>query len=148
MSIRQRFSAPGAALLACLAAAVLLPSLPGCGSTISDRVVTRIELTQATRRFGARQALFIDARPGEDYQQGHIRGAINLRLGDLSFTQRDSRLSGRSPLIVYGQDPGSATAVALAKRLLELEYEGVEYFEPGYAAWRSAGLPTESTEGD
>ena len=136
---RQRFGV-GLVFLALWA----LPGLSGCTTKISDRAVVRISMTEATRRHGREQALFIDARPGPEYARGHIAGAINLRLGDLSYTRRDPRLTGRSPLIVYGEDPGSATALALAKRLLELEYEGVEYFEPGFLGWRGAGLPVES----
>lgn len=120
-----------------------LPGLSGCSTKISDRAVVRISTTEASKRHGRGQALFIDARPASDYDRAHIVGAVNLRLGDLSFTRRDSRLSGRSPLIVYGENPGSASALALAKRLLDLEYEGVEYFEPGFLGWRGAGLPVE-----
>jgi rhodanese-related sulfurtransferase len=120
-----------------------LPGMSGCSTKISDRAVARISTSDAGNRHGRGQALFIDARPAPDFDRGHIAGAVNLRLGDLSYTQRDPRLTGRSPLIVYGENPGSASALALAKRMLDLEYEGVEYFEPGYQGWRGAGLPVE-----
>ncbi len=113
----------------------------GCTTKISDRTVNRITTTAANVRHAEKNALFIDARPSAAYQREHIAGAVNIRLGELSYVSRDQRLVGRSPLIVYGENPGSATAIALAKRLLELEYEGVEYYEPGISGWRSAGLP-------
>jgi len=133
-------------LAAALALGVMLTATGGCSPTISDRTVTRIETTLATQRQAQESALFIDARPAAAYQSGHIPGAINLRLGELSYTGRDPRLTGRSPLIVYGQNPGSATALALAKRMMELKYSGVEYFEPGIEGWRRAGLPVERDE--
>jgi len=117
--------------------------MSGCTTKISDSVITRISTTEASKRQGAGKALFIDTRPGPDFTRGHIPGAINLRLGDISYTDRDPRLTDRSPLIVYGENPGSATAMAMAKRLLELEYEGVAFYEPGFAGWRSAGLPVD-----
>jgi len=120
---------------------LLLLAGTGCTTKISDRAVTRVTTTEASRHQEREQSLFIDARPSAAYRREHIAGAVNIRLGDIPYARRDSRLVGRSPLIVYGEDPGSATALALAKRLLELDYEGVQFFEPGIAGWRAAGLP-------
>ena len=120
-----------------------LPVMSGCSTTISDRIVTLLTTTEASQRHGAAKALFIDARPRPAYERGHIEGAINLRLGELSYIDRDPRLTDRSPLIVYGENPGSASALALAKRLMEMKYAGVVYYKPGFAGWRSAGLPVE-----
>lgn len=132
----------GVLLVFSLALTLLAPA--GCTTKISDRAVSRITTTTANVRHAQKNALFIDARPRAAYERGHIAGAVNIRLGEISQVTRDRRLVGRAPLIVYGENPGSATAIALAKRLLELEYEGVEYYEPGFAGWRSAGLPVAS----
>ena len=131
-------------LLAALLSFPLLPvGMSACSTTMSDRAVARINTTDAARRHGDKSALFIDARPEAAYNRGHIPGAINIRLGELSYTDRDARLLGRSPLIVYGENPSSATALALAKRMMDLEYENIIYYEPGFTGWRSAGLPIE-----
>lgn len=138
MSKMPRFAA-----LSVLLALLTTLGHAGCSTKINDRVVTKITTTVASRHHGGESALFIDARPASEFSQGHIAGAINVRLGDFSYTHRDPRLRGRSPLIVYGENPGSASALALAKRLLELEYERVEYYEPGFQGWLGAGLPVE-----
>ncbi len=120
----------------------------GCSVKISDRVVNRITTTEASARHSREDPIFIDARPAPAFNRGHIAGAINIRLGDLSRIDRDQRIVGRTPKVVYGENPGSATAIALAKQLMEMDYEGVEFFEPGFSGWRSAGLPIERGETD
>jgi rhodanese-related sulfurtransferase len=133
-------------LLPVLSALSMTPGMSGCSTKISDSVVNRITTTEAIRRHDGEKTLFIDARPKSAYQRGHIAGAISLRLGELSYTDRDTRLMTHSPLVVYGENPGSAPALALAKRLLEMDYKDIEYYEPGLSGWRAAGLPIERAE--
>jgi rhodanese-related sulfurtransferase len=116
----------------------------GCATKVSDSVVSRITTTDATRLHSGKKSLFIDARPSTAYGRGHITGAINMRFADLSYSEQDPELTSRSTLVVYGENPGSPTALALAKRLISLKYKGVVYYEPGLDGWRNAGLPIEN----
>ena len=114
----------------------------GCTTKINDGVVGRATTTDATRYHNGKKTLFIDARPSTAYNREHITGAINMRIGDLTYTEQDPVLTSHSTLVIYGENPGSPSALALAKRLIGLNYKGVVYYEPGLDGWRNAGLPT------
>ena len=91
--------------------------------------------------------VLIDARPPTEYSRSHIPRAISVDLADLDGRRvNDPRFAPFETRVVYGRDPGSAIARAVAKRLLALGYEGVRLYQPGIEGWARAGLPLESDE--
>ncbi len=46
--------------------------------------VSRISLATAKQLFDQRNAMFVDVRSHEDYEQSHIAGAINLPLREIA----------------------------------------------------------------
>lgn len=121
----------------------LLLTVGGCSQTTSDRTLTRIEAGAVADRLSgsnAERTLIIDTRTADAYRVGHIPAAVNLRLEDLA-AGRSAGIDRYPVVIVYGENPGSATATAMCKRLQSLGYSGVRLFEGGMDAWRRAGLP-------
>lgn len=122
----------------------------GCSPATSDETIVRIDATTVTDRLSGKRAadtILLDSRSQADFDAGHLPTAVNMRIEDLS-SGRTTGLQRYSTIIVYGQNPGSATAMALAKRLVSLGYSGVRLYEGGVDAWRSAGLPLERTDPD
>lgn len=120
--------------------------LMGCNTSISDANLTRVavpDVLTRVQRDDGKSLLLIDTRPLEVYEAAHLPGAIRMGLAQVSSTTRDPRLSRFRTLVVYAQNPGSATAVAVAKRLLTAGYDNVQLFDGGVDAWKAAGLPTE-----
>lgn len=140
-----------------LAACLPATGLVGCtGSKVNDRRIDVITLAQALdyhARTGGPNAevLFVDARRSVLYDAGHIRGAENLRPNDIDLRAgTDPRLEAKDALIVYGQDPSSGVARAMAKRLIEAGYNTmlrrrVKFFPGGFNEWQATGLPVEET---
>ncbi|MEX0876806.1 MAG: rhodanese-like domain-containing protein, partial [Phycisphaerales bacterium] len=97
-------------------------------------------------------ALFIDARKPERYAEGHIPGARNLRTPDIDLRYgTDPALERYDNLIIYGENPGSATTHAMAKQMIEAGYNGfikkrVKVFLGGWREWEITGLPIEEPE--
>lgn len=135
------------------AAAVLaLGLLAGCDPNITDKDIiylpfSRIqELHAKSQGSSPRAALFIDPRAPQDYAAGHIRGARNLLLQRVNPKRdRDPELEKYGVLIVYGDNPGSAPAKAMVKRLMLLGYDDVKWFPGGLEEWRESGLPVDSS---
>ncbi|MBY0308844.1 MAG: rhodanese-like domain-containing protein [Phycisphaerales bacterium] len=129
-------------LLACLLAA--------CTPNINDTDVEKEALTASQVRALVAdkpdKTLLIDSRTPADYAAGHIPGAVNITVAQVSGLEGDldPRISRYSTLIVYGADPGSIPAKALGKRLIATGYKGVRFFPDGYAGWLAAGLPSET----
>lgn len=150
-------------MLGCLVAV----GLTGCtNGKVSDSRIDIITLAEAldyhARTGGSDpEVLFVDARRSVLYDQGHIDRAVNLRPNDIDLRAgSDPRLESKDAIVVYGQDPSSAVARAMAKRLIEAGYNTmlrrrVKFFAGGFNEWEATGLPvgavepaTESTAAD
>ncbi len=125
-------------VLACLA-------LASCAKNISDKNVDLIDVQQMAKIHSreAKDVLIIDARSPDAFAAGHIPGARNIRLPQIRENDRDPALERYKRIVIYGQNPGSAPAMALAKRMLAAGYSDVVLFKPGFDAWKSSGMSVE-----
>lgn len=125
--------------------ALSLLLLAACTKNISDKSVDIIDVQQMAKLHArdAKSVLIIDSRSPEDFAAGHIPGARNIRLPQIRENDRDPALERYKQIIVYGQNPGSATAMAIAKRLLASGYSDVVLFKPGFDAWKASGMSVE-----
>lgn len=104
-----------------------------------------ITLDQALESFKSREAIFIDCRLKEDYDQGHIKGALNLpwEQFDEYFPRLKSPLSESKEIIAYCDGSECELSLLLARELVGLGYENVKVFFGGWVEWKNAGLPIE-----
>jgi rhodanese-related sulfurtransferase len=90
-------------------------------------------------------AIIIDARSSEQFDQGHLPGALNVPIDD--FIEYHSRLDERVPIdatvIVYCQSVTCDQSENLARELGMMGYERVLVYRGGWDEWSQAGLPTE-----
>jgi rhodanese-related sulfurtransferase len=137
---------------ACLAT---FSGLGGCQRQISDARIEVITLAEAVEFFeqskgpGA-SAMFLDARRDSIFALGTIEGARQLRPDDVDLrADPDPKLEAKDALVVFGQDPSSAVARAMSKRLLQAGYNSmlkarVKFYPGGYDEWLATGLPVET----
>jgi len=105
-----------------------------------------LDIAQGRALFEAGDTIFADARPIDQYEQGHIAGAEHL--------DPDAFTSGEDPDFVYtypydqriviycpGGECDASELVAI--RLQGYGYMNVHVLQPGYPGWVDAGLPTE-----
>jgi len=138
-----------------LGACVLLVPVftAGCfgQATPDDGDIDLISLDRLTQLYAKQQSepesrrlLLLDARSAQAYSAGHIAGAEHMQLSDIDpDLGRDPRIEAYKNIVVYADNPGSATSPAVTKRLLRLRYDDVYMFAGGFDAWVEAGLPTE-----
>ena len=86
-----------------------------------------------------KEALFIDARTAEEYQEGHIPDAINIP-ADFGRTQKMEMLN-KIPkglqIIVYCENAQCYMAERLAKEMQYLKYTSVAVFKGGWEEWNA-----------
>lgn len=133
-----------------LAACALTAGLAGCNETDdSDIVIAPLHDVRSLTQDAAKDPkalLLIDARSSKDFAAGHIPGAINIEVPDIDKKAgKKARMESYSEMIVYGDNPGSAPAKGLTKRLLEVGYKSVRMFAGGLSEWKSAGLPVDTS---
>jgi rhodanese-related sulfurtransferase len=98
----------------------------------------KITLDQLRQHVDEKSAVIVDARKPEQYQTGHIPGAINL-----PATQPERPLPAQlqerakfQPVIVYCQSETCPYAERVAERLQQEGVTPVQVFEGGWQKWQ------------
>jgi rhodanese-related sulfurtransferase len=145
------------ALRTAAACVVVGAGLSGCNRNISDKKIDFIDLSRTVELYeegveDGEAVLFIDARNPERFAAGHIKGARNIRVNEINPDyDPDPALLKYKNLVVYGENPASATARVMAKRLIQGGYntilrDRVRLFTGGWVVWYESGLPIEADE--
>ena len=90
-------------------------------------------------------ATLLDARSNEDYNNGHIPGALSLPLKefDLYFPETSAFLSELAPIIVYCSGLQCDEALDLTIQLRDMGFQNLRVFAEGWEAWEQSGGPIE-----
>ncbi|MHB9035678.1 MAG: ArsR/SmtB family transcription factor [Armatimonadota bacterium] len=82
----------------------------------------------------------LDVRPREEYQAGHIPGALCVPLQELE--EHLARLSKDQEVVAYCRGPYCVLAVEAVEKLKAKGFRALR-MEDGIVEWRSLGLPVE-----
>lgn len=105
-----------------------------------------ITLGEAEGLFSEGEALFIDSRPKETFQAGHILGAVNIpfeeykkeKALDLIF------LPPEGTVVIYCEGSECNSSLELAKFLHKKGLIDIKIFFGGWVEWTREGLPVSS----
>jgi len=78
----------------------------------------------------------IDVRTAEEFEGGHIEGAVNIDYYDPEFEGKLQKLAKDKPVLVYCQKGGRSGKAAA--KLLEMEFHEVYDLEGGFTAWQAS----------
>lgn len=80
----------------------------------------------------------VDVRTAEEYNQGHIAGAMNIDWRSEEFADNAVRmLNASKPIAIYCK--AGRRSHAAAGRLYKMGYKHIVELEGGYDAWQSVG---------
>lgn len=82
----------------------------------------------------------LDVRPAEEYQAGHIPGAINVPLTELE--QQLDNIDTAHDVVAYCRGPHCVLAFDAVAKLRKKGFTA-HRMEDGFPEWKSAGLPVE-----
>ncbi|MFL5948505.1 MAG: molybdopterin-synthase adenylyltransferase MoeB [Gaiellaceae bacterium] len=99
------------------------------------------EISTADAAARADGPLFLDVREPDEWEEGHVPGAVHVPRGNLE-SRVENLAPDRSRSIVVYCAVGSRSAFA-AKTLGELGYEDVQSMAGGYTEWKRNGFPTQ-----
>lgn len=83
----------------------------------------------------------LDVRPPEEFETGHLPGAVNVPLAELR--KRLRALPRRQEIVAYCRGPYCALSFEAVAELRARGYR-VRRLDTGYPQWRAAGLPVET----
>jgi 3-mercaptopyruvate sulfurtransferase SseA len=125
----------------------------GCERTTRDTDIKLISVGEVKHLVDQRDrgkqdaVILIDPRPRKYYDQARLPGARHLTLPDIPArtTTTDPSITRHATIVVYGDDPASATARGMTKRMMAVGYKGVRLFAGGVKEWAQRGYPTEGS---
>ena len=102
-------------------------------------------VAQAKEIFNQGDALFVDARSSDNYNEGHIQGAISLPVGqfDERIASFLNRYSPDQPIVTYCSGRTCEDSHNLAQFLSDAGFTDVRIFIDGFPGWESEGHPIE-----
>jgi molybdopterin/thiamine biosynthesis adenylyltransferase/rhodanese-related sulfurtransferase len=106
-----------------------------------EQLRAEIEEIDVPRARDLAGALFLDVREQEEWDEGHIAGAVHVTRGYLEQRIESIAPDKTRPIVVYCQS-GNRSVFA-TKTLEELGYENVVSLKGGYTDWKRSGLPTQ-----
>jgi sulfur-carrier protein adenylyltransferase/sulfurtransferase len=108
------------------------------------QVKTEIDEVDAARARelldGPEPPLFVDVREPDEWDEGHVPGAVHVARGFLESRIEAAAPDHTQPIVVYCA--GGARSAFAAKTLQELGYENVVSLAGGYTDWKRNGFPT------
>src|SRR5881396_1054703 len=103
--------------------------------------ISEIDATQARERIEAGEPVVVDVREQDEWDEGHIPGAVHIPRGHLESRIERAAPDPSRPVVVYCS-AGNRSAFA-AKTLEEMGYEGVVSLAGGFTDWKRNGFPVE-----
>lgn len=104
----------------------------------SDEGLRPVNHQELTALLKSGEALVLDVRPPEEYEAGHIPGAVNIPIKALP--QRLAELTRRKEVVAYCRGPYCMLAFEAVKRLRKRGYRA-RRLEDGFPEWKSEGRP-------
>jgi len=108
--------------------------------------VPTVNLTQAYARFQQGQALFIDARPANEFAELHVPKALNITpdMVEAGMAEKVAGLAKDREIVVYCGQVSCDLALKVAEKLQSLGFTRVTAFVEGFRAWDEAGYPADT----
>lgn len=109
----------------------------------ANEAVTTIDVAEAKKRHEAGEAVFVDVRESQEWNQGHLPGAVHVPRGFLEFMadpespSHKAALSSGKPLVVYCASGGRSAFAA--QTLKDMGYGDVSHVAGGIQGWAAAG---------
>lgn len=104
-----------------------------------------VNIDQVRQLYEIKETLFVDARPVEFFNQGHIAGAQNLPppLFDFIYMMGFNQVEASRPIVVYGRNISRRYDEETAFLLLQRGHKKVMVFPGGMGAWEKRGVGLE-----
>ena len=119
---------------------VINPNAPG---EDGYRIAEIDRVTDAAKIFYDDDTLFVDARSTEDYESGHIPGAISLPVGqfDEKIESFMNQYPPDQPIVTYCSGRTCEDSHHLARLLSDVGFSEVRIFIDGFPGWEAEGYP-------
>ncbi|MDP9254722.1 MAG: rhodanese-like domain-containing protein [Verrucomicrobiota bacterium] len=102
--------------------------------------ITEIRPADAAAKMRAGDAVIVDVREKDEWEEEHIPDAIHLSRGTIEL-EIEERIPDPNTTIICHCGGGGRSALA-AESLQKMGYKNVRSLAGGFKAWKAAGLPS------
>src|SRR5436190_3002798 len=102
--------------------------------------ITEISPHDAAAKSNSGDAIVVDVRDKEEWDEGHIPGATHMSRGTIEL-DIEERVPDQNAMIICHCGGGGRSALA-AETLQKMGYKNVRSMAGGLKGWKTAGLPT------
>ncbi len=102
--------------------------------------ITEISPEEAAKRLQGREAVIVDVREKDEWDEEHIPHAIHLSRGTIEL-DIEEKIPDPNATIICHCGGGGRSALA-TESLQKMGYKNVRSMTGGFKAWKAAGLPT------
>ena len=102
--------------------------------------ITEISPQDAAAKLSSGDAVVVDVREKDEWDEGHIRDAIHMSRGTIEL-DIEGKVPDTNAMIICHCGGGGRSALA-AESLQKMGYKNVRSMAGGFKAWKAAGLPT------
>ena len=102
--------------------------------------ITEISPEDAASKLQNAEAIIVDVREKDEWDEGHIPHAIHLSRGTIEL-DIEEKIPDANAMIICHCGGGGRSALA-AESLQKMGYKNVRSMAGGFKAWKSAALPT------
>ncbi len=111
--------------------------ISACSAHDDDNIISTTEAYQVWSQKDKSSFVFLDVRTPDEYQDGHIPGAINMPIQTLS--EHLKNVPKNKPLYLYCES--GVRASRAASLLRSAGFKQVYNYEPSMRGWRKAHYP-------
>jgi rhodanese-related sulfurtransferase len=131
--------------LSALTLIAALLALSACATTDSSNGGSKYKMVDVTtaKALHERDAIFIDVRLKNWFDEGHIPGAVNIPFSHFNNNNLAKVVSKDQEIVFYCYGINCEYSNTASDRALFWGYQKVYYFMKGYPAWLGAGYPIE-----
>ena len=105
----------------------------------AKKKITEISPQDAAARSKSGEAVIVDVRETDEWDEEHIPGAIHLSRGTIELDIEEKVLDTNATIIT--QCGGGGRSALAAESLQKMGYKNVRSMAGGFKAWKAAGLP-------
>src|SRR5436309_10604019 len=108
--------------------------------TEAKKNITEISPQDAAAKLKSGEAVFVDVRDKDEWDEEQIPGAIHMSRGTIEL-DIEEKVPDTNALIICHCGGGGRGALA-TESLQKMGYKNVRNLAGGFKAWKAAGLPT------
>jgi rhodanese-related sulfurtransferase len=102
--------------------------------------ITEISPEEAANKLQNHEAVIVDVREQDEWDEGHIPHAIHLSRGTIEL-EIEEKVPDPNAVVICHCGGGGRSALA-AESLQKMGYKNVRSMAGGLKAWKAAGFPT------